>query len=114
MARFKKILNLVVFIPLGVLLIVLAVANRQVVTLALNPFRPDDGVLSLSGPFFLFLLLALTVGMAIGSAATWWSQGRYRKQARIEAREAIKWHNEADRNRPASAASPGSLPAPRN
>lgn len=99
MERFKKILSLVVFIPLGVLLIVLAVANRQTVTLALNPFRPDDSVLALSGPFFLFLLLALIAGMVIGSAATWWSQGKYRKQARIEAREAVKWHQEADRNR---------------
>jgi uncharacterized protein HemY len=94
MDKLKRILTLVVFVPLGIVLVVLAVANRQMVTLALNPFRPDDSVLSLSAPFFLFLFLVLLLGMAIGSAATWWSQGRYRRQARIEAKEAVKWHNE--------------------
>ncbi|RWX76814.1 DUF1049 domain-containing protein [Neorhizobium lilium] len=92
MDKLKRILTLVIFVPLGIVLVVLAVANRQMVTLALNPFRPEDSVLSLSAPFFLFLLLAILLGMAIGSAATWWSQGRYRRQARIEAREAVKWH----------------------
>ena len=94
MDKLKRILTLVVFVPLGIVLVVLAVANRQIVTLALNPFRPDDSVLSLSAPFFLFLFLVLLLGMGIGSAATWWSQGRYRRQARIEAKEAVKWHNE--------------------
>lgn len=36
----KKLINIVVFVPLGVLLIVLSVANRQTATLALNPFNP--------------------------------------------------------------------------
>jgi uncharacterized integral membrane protein len=99
MTKFKKILSLVILVPLGVLLIVLSVANRQSVTLALNPFRPDDSVLSVTAPFFLFLLLSLLLGMLIGSVGTWWTQGRYRRQARIEAREAIKWHSEADRQK---------------
>jgi uncharacterized integral membrane protein len=94
MDKLKKILTLVIGVPVGILLVVLAVANRQVVTLALNPFRPDDSVLSLSAPFFLFLFLAILLGMIIGSAATWWSQGRYRRQARVEAREAVKWQQE--------------------
>lgn len=103
MTRLKKILTLVILVPLGVLLIVLSVANRQSVTLALNPFRPDDSVLSLTAPFFLFLLLSLVLGMLIGSIGTWWTQGRYRKQARIEAREAVKWQNEADRQKTQSS-----------
>ncbi|CDZ44045.1 lipopolysaccharide assembly protein LapA domain-containing protein [Neorhizobium galegae] len=94
MDKFKKIVSLVVFVPLGIVLIVLAVANRQIVTLALNPFRPEDGMLAVSAPFFLFLFLALLIGMFIGSFVTWWSQGKHRKQARVEAREAVRWQNE--------------------
>ncbi|HEV7433456.1 MAG TPA: DUF1049 domain-containing protein [Pseudorhizobium sp.] len=115
MTKLKKILTLVILVPLGVLLIVLSVANRQSVTLALNPFRPDDSVLSLTAPFFLFLLLSLILGMLIGSVGTWWTQGRYRRQARIEAREAIKWHTEADRQKTQSPAVVPAGPAlPRN
>ena len=64
MDKFKRILTLVIAVPLGILLVVLAVANRQVVTLALNPFRPDDSVVSLNAPFFLILFLAVLIGMA--------------------------------------------------
>jgi uncharacterized integral membrane protein len=97
MNRIKKIVSLVVFIPLAIILIVLCVANRQSVTLALNPFQPSDTVLALTGPFFLFLFLAMLAGMLIGSAATWMAQARYRKQARTEARAAIQREKDAGR-----------------
>lgn len=91
MTKVRKIANLVIFVPLGILLIVLCVANRQSVTLALNPFQPQDSVLSVSAPLFAVLFLSVIFGMAVGSMVTWWNQGRYRKQARTEAREALKW-----------------------
>jgi uncharacterized integral membrane protein len=94
MDRLKRIITLAIFVPLGIVLVVLAVANRQTVTLALNPFRPEDSVLSVDAPLFLFLFLAVLIGMVVGSAVTWWGQGRHRKQARVEAREAIKWQSE--------------------
>lgn len=94
MAKLKRIFSLIVFVPLGIVLIVLAVANRQSVTLALNPFRPQDSLLSITAPFFVFVFLSVLVGLFLGSLLTWWSQGRYRRQARIEAKEAVKWQSE--------------------
>jgi hypothetical protein len=96
---FRKITTLVILVPLGIVLIVLSVANRQAVTLAINPFRPEDQALSLTAPFFVFLFLALIVGMIIGSVATWLSQGKYRKRARMESKSALKWQAEADRHK---------------
>lgn len=95
----RKIVNLVILIPIGILLIVLSVANRQSVTLALNPFTPDDRLLSVTAPFFVFLFLALVVGMTIGSVATWFTQGKYRKRARTETLAAIRWRTEADKQK---------------
>ena len=63
----KKLVNIIVLIPVGVILIVLSVANRQSVTLALNPFRPEDSVLSVSAPFFVFLFLAVVVGLILAA-----------------------------------------------
>ena len=54
----KKIINLLILLPLGIILIIFCVANRQSVTLAFNPFRPEDQVLSLSAPFFVFLFIS--------------------------------------------------------
>ena len=96
MLRFIK---LIVLVPIAVILVVLSVANRHFVTLALNPFRPDDTLLSLSLPLFVFLFIALMVGVVLGSLATWLAQGKYRKQARDEAHEARKWREEAGKQR---------------
>lgn len=98
----KKIVNLLVLVPLAIILVVLCVANRQAVTLALNPFRPDDSLLSFSAPFFVFIFLAVIFGVFLGSLVTWFSQGKYRKRARTEAKEAIRWHDEAKRHKAAA------------
>lgn len=103
----KKLVNLLFVVPLAIVLIVLSVANRQSVTLAFNPFQPADSVLSLTAPFFVFLFLAVALGIVIGSAATWLAQGKYRKRARSEARSAIKWQSEADRLKARSEPSSG-------
>jgi uncharacterized integral membrane protein len=95
----KKIINVVVLVPVAIILIVLSVANRQTVTLALNPFNPADSVLSASAPFFVFIFLAVIFGLIVGSLATWFGQGKYRKRARNEAHEAVKWHAEAEKHR---------------
>lgn len=94
-----RILKFVIFVPVAIILIVLSVANRHTVTMALNPFRPEDTVLSLSLPFFAFLFIALMIGMILGSSATWLAQGKHRKRARDEAQEARKWRQEAGRQR---------------
>ncbi|MCJ7995082.1 DUF1049 domain-containing protein [Rhizobium cremeum] len=95
----KKIFGLVILVPLGIVLIVLSVANRQTVRLALNPFQPDDQMLSISAPFFVFLFSAVIFGLLLGSAVTWFTQGKYRKRARNEARSALRWQAEADRHK---------------
>ena len=67
---FRKLVFLFVALPIAVVLIMLSVANRQAVTLALNPFDPADTLLSVTLPFFVFLFAALITGMIIGSLAT--------------------------------------------
>ena len=109
----KRIINVVVLLPIAIVLIVLSVANRQSVTLALNPFRPEDTVLSVTAPFFVYLFLAVIFGLVVGALATWFAQGKYRKRARMEAIEASKWHTEAEkhRTRAEAIASQAVLPA---
>lgn len=109
----KRIVNVLVLIPIGIVLIVLSVANRQSVTLALNPFRPEDSVLSVTAPFFVYLFLATIFGLVVGALITWFTQGKHRKRARVEASEAVKWHSEAEkhRTRAEAIASQAVLPA---
>lgn len=107
----KKIVNLLILLPLGVILIIFCVANRQVVTLALNPFRPEDQVLAFNAPLFVLLFIALIIGMLVGSAVTWLSQAKHRKRARSQSREAVRWQAEADKHRTRAEQIAGHLPS---
>ncbi|MFB2549894.1 DUF1049 domain-containing protein [Ensifer soli] len=95
----RKLINLVILLPIAIVLIVLCVANRQPVTLALNPFEPQDSLLSLTAPFFAFVFGGLIVGLIIGSLATWFTQGKHRQRARRHATEVSKWQGEAERQK---------------
>jgi uncharacterized integral membrane protein len=92
----KLVLGLIV-VPFGVMLVALAVVNRAPVRLVLDPLGGAEPGLSLHAPLFLFLFGAFALGLVIGGAATWLSQGKWRKRARTEAREAREWHRQADR-----------------
>jgi uncharacterized integral membrane protein len=83
-----RILFVVVVVPLAVIAIALAVANRAAVPLTLDPFNPGNPALTIELPFFIYLFLALIAGIVIGGCATWIKQGHYRKLARTRAYEA--------------------------
>jgi uncharacterized integral membrane protein len=93
----RRILWLLVAFPAAALLITLAIANRHSVRLVLDPFRPETPVLSLVLPFYGFLFGALLIGVLLGGAATWLSQSRWRRTARVRSSEAKRWQTEADR-----------------
>ncbi len=59
-------------------------------------------------PLFIFLFLALAIGMIVGSLATWVKQGRYRKLARQRGVEAENLRQAVSR---APAAPQGPAPA---
>jgi uncharacterized integral membrane protein len=96
--RFAR---LVVLVPVAVILIVLAVANRALVTLSLDPFRPDRPALSVTMPLFFAIFLALLLGALIGGIAAWLGQGKWRRAAREARQEAARLGRELDRERQA-------------
>jgi len=93
----RRIVWFIVAVPAGLLLVMLAFANRHGVRLVLDPFKPADPVISLVLPFYAYLFGALLAGVVIGGMATWASQARWRRSARNRAAEARRWQAEADR-----------------
>ena len=83
----NRVVLVVIVVPIAVILIALAVANRHMTAFTLDPFNPGNSALTLQLPLFVMLFLTLIVGMIIGSLATWLRQGRYRKEARVQRRE---------------------------
>lgn len=84
---FKKVIRLFLILPAGILLVALALSNRHMVRLNLDPFSADTPFLAYDAPLFVYLLGALLLGLVLGGMLTWFKQGRWRKAAREGERE---------------------------
>jgi len=93
----NRFLLIVVFIPVAIVLIALAVANRGGVPFTLDPFNPGSPGLTVHWPLFVYLFASLGLGLIVGSVATWFRQGRYRKAAREQASEVRALRDQAMR-----------------
>ncbi len=78
----RKFLNIVVWLPLGVIFVVFAVANRHLVTVSFDPFSSHDPSLGVTLPLFAVIILVASLGVVAGSAATWLGQRHWRRAAR--------------------------------
>lgn len=97
MFRLIKLLALFFLVVLPAMAI--AIANRHKVDLILDPFAPQSPALTLSLPLFVYLFIALIAGLLLGGAATWISQGKWRKSSRELTAEAKRWQLEANQLR---------------
>jgi putative membrane protein len=83
-----------------VAIVVLALANREVVTLHLLP----EGMarvmpLSIQLPLFVVSLLSIVVGMLIGYLLEWLREHKHRRRASQKSREAAQLNREVERLR---------------
>ena len=78
----RKFLTAVVLIPLGLIFIVFAVANRHLVTVSLDPFNSADPSVGFTLPLFVVIIAVAMVGVVAGGTATWFRQRHWRCAAR--------------------------------
>ena len=78
----RKFLTALIVIPLGLILVTFAVANRHDVTVSFDPFMANDPALSRTMPLFLLLILVAALGVIAGGCAVWFGQRHWRRAAR--------------------------------
>ena len=78
----RKFLTALIVIPLGLILVIFAVANRHFVTVSLDPLMAADPALSVTLPLFLLLIVVAAVGVVAGGCAVWFGQRHWRRAAR--------------------------------
>ena len=86
----KRLFNFVILFPLGVLLILISVANRQPVRFSLDPLSSQSPALSVELPLFVLLFAILIVGLLLGGIIVWFTQGKHRKALREKSLESEK------------------------
>ena len=101
----KRIVGWFVLVPLCVVLIIFALANRHSVMVNFNPFAAEPASIDreLGVPLFLVIFAVLLTGVLLGGVATWFAQGPHRRDERHFRRETERLHRELDVARRAPA-----------
>jgi uncharacterized integral membrane protein len=84
----RKFFTAVVLIPLGLIFIVFAVANRHLVTVSFDPFNSTDPSVAVRLPLFALIIAVAILGVVAGGSATWFRQRHWRRAARQNEAEA--------------------------
>src|SRR5437899_9256431 len=111
----RKFVNALVVIPLGLIFIIFAVANRHLVTVSFDPFNSVNPSVAISLPLFVVIIAVAILGVAAGGSATWFRQRRWRRAARQHEADARQARAEIADLRAAAAVSragPPQLAAP--
>jgi uncharacterized integral membrane protein len=111
----RKLFTGLVLIPLGLIFVVFAIANRHLVTVSFDPFNSADPSVSVRLPLFVLIIAVAILGVVAGGSATWFRQRRWRRAARrheADARQARSQLADLRAAAPASRYDPQRLPAP--
>lgn len=107
----RKTIAVLVLVPLGLAIVLFAVANRQRVTISLDPFSSDAPAFTVALPLFLVILGVLIAGVIIGGIASWLRQAHWRRRVRRLEAETRRLRAESEalrRDLHAAAAAPPS------
>jgi hypothetical protein len=93
----RRIVTALVLVPLAILLVAFAVANRQSVIISFDPFAPADPAYALVLPLFALILCLAIGGVVVGGVAAWLRQGKWRRAARLAQGQARELRAEVER-----------------
>lgn len=104
----KRIVGWFVLVPLCVVLIVFALANRHSVAVNFNPFatEPQADAQAFGVPLFLVIFAVLLIGVLLGGVATWFAQSQHRRDEKHFRRETERLYRELDAARRAPTNNP--------
>ncbi len=96
----RSLLRLLVYIPLGLLILYFALANRGSVKISLDPFPGGAASnLSFEAPLFLVVLTSVAVGVLAGGLSSWLTHAPLRRTAKQARAEASKVKSEIEQLR---------------
>jgi uncharacterized integral membrane protein len=93
----RKLVTALILVPLAIVLVAFAVANRQTVLVSFDPFDQAHPAFTLAVPLFALILALVVGGVIVGGVAAWLRQSKWRRTARLAQAQARELGAELDR-----------------
>ena len=84
----RKFVAIAILVPLAIVIVMFAVANREIITVSFDPFDSAHPALALRMPLFVSIFVLVAVGVVVGGIAAWLKQHKWRMRARRAEAEA--------------------------
>ena len=111
----RKFVAFAILIPLAVIIVMFAVANREIIAVSFDPFDTAQPAFALKMPLFMLIFALVALGVVVGGIAAWLRQHKWRMRARRAEAEARELRARLDteqprRNVPVEASPPFLVP----
>jgi uncharacterized integral membrane protein len=78
----RKLAFWLILVPIAIIILMFAIANREIVTVSFDPFSETAPAASVSVPLFVLVFVFVISGVILGGLAAWLRQSGYRRAAR--------------------------------
>lgn len=95
----RKFLTAFVLVPLAIVIVMFAVANREIITVSFDPFDTAQPAFAPKMPLFVMIFVLVGVGVLIGGIAAWLKQHKWRNRARRAEADVRRLRAELDAQR---------------
>jgi len=84
----RKFIAAVILVPLTLVIVAFAVANRETIAISFDPFDSAQPAYALKMPLFVLIFVLVGIGVLVGGIAAWLKQHKWRVRARRAEAEA--------------------------
>ena len=78
----RKFVTVFILVPLAIVIVMFAVANRQIITVTFDPFDSSNPAFAFTMPLFMLVFVLVGLGVLVGGIAAWLRQHKWRTRAR--------------------------------
>jgi len=88
---------------LAILIVMFAVANREIITVSFDPFDSANPAIAFKLPLFILIFVLVGIGVLVGGIAAWLRQQKWRTRARRAEADVRRLRTELDNERSLAA-----------
>lgn len=95
----QRILRWTIGLPIAIIVVSFAIANRQWITISFDPFSKDAPFAAIDMPLWALFFCGVFFGLIAGWIACWFAQSKWRRSAKDTRKELVRTQAESSQLR---------------